>query len=158
MNWSSLLWPDDIQSCFPSKKRYSDHEVKGNLSKDDAPTIDISDDDDWKLDPTPVESIETNCGALEDPLHYVWRNSSGKRLEYIYHEDYGYVIAFGTEKVEKVLGSSFGHPWICTFDWSFRNSDGSTDEEDTLLNDPTPEEIAELFNEKAVKYLFNQKH
>jgi len=156
MDWDKLQEIEDMDSQFPSEVGYVDDEVNEAITEADAPTITV--DATFVLDPAITGGIRQGGQEIAGSRRYVWRNPDGYRLDYFVHPEEGYFIAFGSEQVEKLMGNLGAHPFVFTKKFSFMNSDGSTEDEDANLEDPTPEQVAELFNRKTSEYLFNQIH
>lgn len=157
MDWDKLQELEELDGQFHSETGYCDSEIDGAITKADAPTIAV--DATFVLDPAVTEGMRLGGQELAGSRRYVWRSPEGYRLDYFVHPEEGYFIAFGSEQVEKMMGNIGCHPFVCIKKFSFVNSDGSTFDEDvTHLAEPTPEQVAEIFNRKASEYLFNQIH
>ena len=156
-DWDKFQEVGEIHSDFPSESGYVDYEVVKAITEADVPTIAV--DATFELDYAVPKALKLEGKELVGQRRYIWHSPEGYRLDYFVHHEAGYLIAFGAEKIEKIVGNINSHPFVCTKKFSFVNSDGSTFENGLVHPAiPTPEQVAKLFNEKAQEYLFNQIH
>ncbi len=156
MDWDRLQELQDLTEHFTTEVAYVDSEINGAITEAEAPTITV--DATFILDPAITGGITEGGHEIAGQRRYVWRNAEGLRLDYFVHPEEGYFIAFGAEQIEKFMGNIGAHPFVFTKKFAFLNSDGSTSDDDIILADPTPEQVAEIFNRKTAEYLFNQVH
>ena len=151
-------------------KGYSDREIEGKVSRNYYDLI-FQSIDGFKFDRYQyyLRVVPTNTGE-QSALMRQWSNKDTRLQFWIttsepnltnevnpYIMNSGWAIIYGTPTTFLVVGNNGSHPFVMAPDFTFDNSDGSTDEDVDfpILNF---DQVKYLLKSKVIEYVFNQIH
>lgn len=146
---------------YKERKGYCDDEIKGKVSHEDiqaygARAQELFSSITWIRQELPKAEKKIEWKGEQVPTEmYFMKSSDGKsRVEYWITRE-GYFIALELAgELCWVLGCMHGHPFVETNDWSFGNSDGSTD--DSVLE--TWDSLISFMTQTTLEYVLEQVH
>lgn len=161
----SLVRWDNTEKIFENGKEnhylpeilngYSDHEIDGQVAQDYfnpiferiKTFISLKDTHEYKI-------IDTDMDQ-DAALVKSWTNFDA-RIEF-WDTNEGFGIIYGDRTSFLVVGIFGGHPFVETVDFTFDNSDGSTD---ANIDGPgmTLEQVKQVLLTDPIQYIFDQRH
>lgn len=135
---------------------YSDHEIDGKVNPSSFNPIFAElaafQPEDYTFELKRIETIlSRECALIRK-----WSSADSKLYFYITNEDFA--IVFGTPTTFLIVKNQHSHPAVLTPQFTFDNSDGSTDIDVTLFPEFTLIQVKQLLREAALEYVFDQGH
>lgn len=157
LDWShTYTCFDDTNTIAPeTTKCYVDSEIDGQV------TCDIFDPifqslKQFQAQKSRIEfrhiptSTGDECGLMRE-----WYNDTERLQVWIIND--GWNAMYGTQHTFLIVGNINGHPNVVIPEFTFGNSDGSTDDVFDCLTS-TFEQIKDIMQACAITYIWNQKH
>lgn len=135
--------------------QYTDEEINAEISRDYFDSIFQSIDNFAPSDyHYTFRLVPTNLGD-ESALVKKWSNYGDQIQLWIIND--GWAIIYGTNNTFLIVGNNNSHPFIMTPNFSFDNTDGSTDEN---IDFPSLnlDQVKYLVKTKTIEYIFDQIH